>query len=203
MARSLAAVVAVAFGLAFLSPAHAVVPPLRQPTWAELTPEQKQILQPLSGEWDKLESYRQKKWLGIAQRYPALNPEEQARVQRRMKDWVRLSPEERKVAREKYKNLQKAPPEHKEAIKQKWQEYKQLPEEEKQRLKEEAARAKAQPKPGKARNISNQKKPTPSPFTAPPVAAPVANPPVPASPVTTAPSATPAVPASSTAPAQQ
>ena len=124
MARSLLAVVAVALGLVLLPPAHAVVPPLKQPAWVELTPEQKQILAPLAGEWDRLESFRQKKWLGIAQRYPTMNEKEQARIQRRMKEWVKLSPEERKAAREKYKNLQKAPPEHKEAVKQKWQEYK-------------------------------------------------------------------------------
>ena len=183
MARSLLAVVAVALGLVLLPPAHAVVPPLKQPTWVELTQEQKQILAPLSGEWDKLESFRQKKWLGIAQRYPAMNEEEQSRVQRRMKDWVKLTPEERKAAREKYKNLQKAPPEHKEAFKQKWQEYKQLPEEEKQRLNE-AAKAKPQPKPGKAVKAPTatattiSPAPPPSPATAP--AAPPAQPAPPA-----------------------
>ena len=176
MARTLLAVAAVAFGLTFLSPAYAVVPPLRQPTWVELTPEQKQILAPLSGEWDKLESFRQQKWLGIAQRYPAMNAEEQSRIQRRMKDWVKLSPEERKAARAKYKNLQKAPPEHKEAFKQKWHEYKQLPEEEKQRLNE-AAKARPQPKPGKA-----AKAPVTIGTSNPPAAAPVATPAAPAAP---------------------
>lgn len=178
MARSLLAVVAVALGLILLPPAQAVVPPLKQPTWVELTPEQKQILAPLSGEWDKLESYRQIKWLGIAQRYPAMKEEEQSRVQRRMKDWVKLSPEERKAAREKYKNLQKAPPEHKEAFKQKWQEYKQLPEEEKQRLNE-AAKATPQPKPGKTAKAPVATATNPAP---PPTAQ---TPPVPTPPVAT------------------
>jgi len=151
MARSLpAVVVAVALGLAFLAPAHAVVPSLKQPTWTELSPEQKQVLAPLAGEWDKLESWRRKKWLGITQRFYGMKPEEQARIQRRMVEWVKLSPDDRKLAREKFKNLQKAPPEHQEAFKQKWNEYKQLPEEEQQRLKAEAAKSKPQPKPGKA-----------------------------------------------------
>lgn len=145
MARSLLAVVAVALGLAVFSPVQAVVPPLKQPAWTDLSAEQKQILAPLAGEWNKLESFRQKKWLDIARRYPTMSAEEQARIQRRMQDWVKLSPEERKAAREKYKNLKKAPPEHKEAVKQKWEEYKLLPEEEKQRLKNEAARNKGKP----------------------------------------------------------
>lgn len=188
MARTPLAVVAVALGLFLLTPAHAViVPSLKQPTWAELSVEQKHILAPLASEWDKLEAYRRQKWIGIAQHYPAMNSEEQARVQRRMKDWVKLTPEERTAAREKYKSLQKAPPEHKEVIKQKWNEYKQLPEEERQRLKEEAAKAKPQPKPGKPAL-------TPPPaLTLPPAAA--------AKPSQIAPVAAPAVAAPSAAPA--
>jgi hypothetical protein len=43
--------------------------PLSQPSWSELNPDQKRILAPLSGDWDKMEGFRRKKWLGIAQRY--------------------------------------------------------------------------------------------------------------------------------------
>lgn len=150
MARQFAAVLAVTLSLVFLSPAGAAVPALRQPAWAELTPEQKQILAPLAGEWNALEVYRQKKWLGIAQRYPTLTPDEQARMQRRMTDWVKLSPEQRKAAREKYKSLKTAPPERKEVLRQKWQEYKELPEEERLRLQEQAARTRPAARPGKA-----------------------------------------------------
>ncbi len=126
---------------------HAVVtPPLPQPSWAQLTTEQKNILAPLAGEWDKMDGFRRKKWLGIAQRYPTLSPDEQARMQRRMTEWAKLTPEERKRAREKYQSLQKAPPGKKEAVKQKWEEYKELPESEKSRLNAEAAR-KSAPRP--------------------------------------------------------
>ncbi len=120
---------------------HAVItPPLPQPSWAELNAEQKRILAPLAGEWDKMDGFRRKKWLGIAQRYPSLSPDEQARMQRRMTEWAKLTPDERKRAREKYQSLQKATPEKKEAVKLKWEEYKELPESEKTRLKTEAAR---------------------------------------------------------------
>ena len=169
MARTFLASIAVALSLAFFSPAHAVVPPLKQPSWVELTSEQRQILEPLSGEWDGLESWRRKKWIGIAQRYPALNPEEQARVQRRMKDWVVLSPDERKLAREKYKKLKQASPEHKEAVKQKWEEYKELPEEEKLRLKHQVMQAKPLPTPGKTASTPTATT-APNPATPPPVA---------------------------------
>lgn len=125
--------------LSSFSPAHAVVPELRQPGWAELTQEQKQILAPLARDWDKMEAFRKKKWLGIAKRYPTMKPEEQARVQRRMQDWATLTPEQRSQARNKYKSLKTAPPETKEAIKKKWEQYKELPDEEKKRLAKKAA----------------------------------------------------------------
>lgn len=128
----------------------AIVPPLSQPSWSELNAEQKRTLAPLAGEWDKMEGFRRKKWLGIAQRYQTLSPDEQTRMQRRMTTWAKLTPDERKLARDQFKSLQKAPPEKKEAVKLKWQEYKELPEGEKARLKTEAvSRPTPRPAPSK------------------------------------------------------
>ena len=118
--------------------AAVIVLPLSEPVWADLTPRQREILQPLANEWDDLDGFRRKKWLGIAQRYPGMGFDEQQRVQRRMKDWVKLSPTERKQVRERYKDLQKAPPEQRAVVKQKWQEYKDLPDTEKERLRQQA-----------------------------------------------------------------
>lgn len=128
------------FLIALLSPAGAVVPELGQPSWAELSLEQKQILAPLSRDWDKLDAVRKKKWLGIAKRYPSMKPEEQARMQRRMQDWAALTPDQRSQVRSQYKNLKIAPPETKQAIREKWERYKELPEAEKKRLAEKAAK---------------------------------------------------------------
>ncbi len=186
MARSLAAVLSVSFSLLLTPvPGDAAVPvpavPVLQPAWVELTPEQKQILAPLASDWDNLEPYRRKKWLGIAQRYSTLGADEQTRIQRRMREWVKLSPEDRKAAREKYKTLRNAPPEHKEALKQKWQEYKELPEEERAKLTQEAARTKPQPRPGRPVKPLAPSAPaasTPSTAPAPP---PVIQPPSPPS----------------------
>lgn len=141
---------------------HAVVtPPLPQPSWAELSTEQKRILVPLAGEWDQMNGFHRKKWLGIAQRYSSLSPDEQARMQRRMTDWAKLTPDERKRARAKYQSLQKSPPEKKEAVKLKWQEYKELPESEKNRLKAEAAR-KPTPRPAPSKPVVAAKPPVSS-----------------------------------------
>ncbi len=150
---------------------HAVpLPPLSQPSWTELSAEQKRILSPLSAEWDKMNGFQRKKWIGIVKRYPALSTDEQARLQRRMTDWAKLTPDERKRAREKYKSLQKGPPEKKEAAKLKWQEYEELPDSEKVRLKTEATR-KPTPRPGSSKKIAAS--------NPPPASSPAANSPPP------------------------
>ena len=151
-------ILAVALWLASPLGHACIVLPLSQPSWAELTVEQKRILAPLAPEWDKMEGFRRKKWIGIAQRYSSLSADEQARMQRRMTDWAKLTPDERKRARDKYKSLQKDPPEKKEAVKLKWQEYKQLPESEKTRLKAEAVQ-KPTPRPAPSKQAVAAKSP--------------------------------------------
>ncbi len=161
----------------------AIVPPLPQPSWKELNTDQQRILAPLSGEWDKMEGFRRKKWLGIAQRYQTLSPDEQSRMQRRMTAWAKLTPEERKRARDQYPSLKKASPEKKEEVKQKWEAYKELPEAEKARLKAEAIR-KTTPRPLPSR---------PTAKSTPEVKAPASNGGPPAGTVPPAPSAAPAL----------
>ncbi|QDX80092.1 hypothetical protein B9N43_01770 [Denitratisoma sp. DHT3] len=123
-----------------VSIAHAAVPPLPTQTWKELTPQQQQILQPLAEDWDGMPLFRRKKWLGIAERYAKLTPEEQTRIQRRMKAWVRLTPDERRTVREQFKALQKAPPEKRESLKLRWEQYLELSENEKLHLKRQSPR---------------------------------------------------------------
>lgn len=157
--RLFAAVAAsLAFSLSIQSPAFAATPTLGQPSWKELSAEQRVILAPLQWEWDSLEVYRRKKWIGIAQRYPAMSPEEQSRMKRRMSGWVKLTPEQRKAARNTYKSLKRASPEQKAVMPQKWQEYSQLPEDEKKRLQSEAAK-KARPKPATGKHPVAPKRP--------------------------------------------
>lgn len=169
----------------FFPSALAVVPELRQPAWVELTQEQKQILAPLARDWDKMEAFRKKKWLGIAKRYPGMKPQEQARVQRRMQDWASLTPEQRTQARARYKNLKTVPPEQKEALKKKWEEYKELPDEEKKRLAEKAARKRSP----KTHSLTPKLPagPQPLPAAAPVVTSPPSQPPPPPSASTEAP----------------
>ncbi|NEX61825.1 DUF3106 domain-containing protein [Noviherbaspirillum galbum] len=110
--------------------------PLAHPLWSELNPIQQQALAPLAGEWDQLDSFRKNKWLAIGNKYHSMKPDEQARMQERMRDWVRLTPEQRKIARESYVRAKKLDSNQKT---EQWQQYQQLPEEQKKRLAENAA----------------------------------------------------------------
>jgi hypothetical protein len=107
-----------------------------KPLWTELTPAEQQALAPLASEWDKLNSVRKNKWLAIGKKFPSMKPDEQQRIQERMRDWVKLSPEQRRVARESYSRAKKLNPDQKSA---QWQQYQQLPEEQKKKLAADVA----------------------------------------------------------------
>ncbi len=107
--------------LCFISPVFAA--DTKTPTWADLSPAQKEILSPLERDWNGMNAQRRKKWLQLAERYPQMTPEQQQRVHSRMREWVELTPEQRAQARERYKNMEKLPPEKRQDIKRKWHQY--------------------------------------------------------------------------------
>ena len=128
---------ALAGPLAAQPPTTAVIGTPPQPGWSLLSAQQKAILTPLAAEWDKLDHVRRKKWLGIAERYPAMKPEEQRRMQDRMHEWANLTPEQRAKVRDSYKEFSQLPSEQKQTVKQEWEAYSSLPPEEQQRLRQE------------------------------------------------------------------
>ncbi|HEY5293598.1 MAG TPA: DUF3106 domain-containing protein [Burkholderiales bacterium] len=125
MAKALAALT---LWLCIALSAFAAAADKKQLDWPQLTPEQQQILAPLSSDWNNFDDRKRKKWLLLAKRYPKMKPEAQQRLQTQMKDWAKLTPEQRRIARENYKKLAKQPPEKREAVKQKWQEHQQRKE---------------------------------------------------------------------------
>ena len=102
-----------------------------RPAWSELTPVQQRILGPLQPLWDTLPELNRRKWLRIAERYPKFSPDEQARLQTRMAEWVKMTPQQRRLARENYQ-ITRALPAQKKA--EAWDKYQQLPEEQKKKL---------------------------------------------------------------------
>lgn len=117
-------------------PTTVVIGTLPQPGWEALSPQQKTILAPLVTDWHNMENLARKKWLGIAERYPNMKPDEQRRVQERMREWASLTPEQRNKVRGTYKDFTQLPPEQKAVVKQKWEAYSNLPSDEKQRIRE-------------------------------------------------------------------
>ena len=109
--------------------------PITKPSWMELTPAQQQALTPLSADWDKFDAVRKKKWLEIGNKFPKMTPDEQKRVQERMREWAKLSPEQRRLARENYAHSKKLNPTQKTI---QWKNYQQLPEDLKKKLADEA-----------------------------------------------------------------
>jgi len=134
----------------------------RTPSWADLSPPEKQFLTPFAQEWDTWDATRKAKWRGIAQRYPKMAPDEQQRVQQQMTAWAQLSPAERAAARERYKSLKTLPPEKKQEVRQKWEQYQNLPPETRREL---ATKPPPAPPPAGARGA----RPVPPPPPPPPV----------------------------------
>ncbi len=92
--------------------------------WSSLSPAEQRALSPLA---------QRDKWRAVVDSFDSLTPDEQARVQSRMRSWSRLSPNERARALEQYRALRSIPPERREALQEKWQEYQQLSPEERAR----------------------------------------------------------------------
>lgn len=128
------ALIGLAIAFCMIFSVAAATPNSKQPSWAELSAEDRQVLAPLESRWNGFSTQRKKMWLGISKNYPAMTPEEQAKVQRRLESWVKLSQAERRTVREGYKDLQKLPPDKKLTLRQQWDEYNKLPEEERRRL---------------------------------------------------------------------
>ncbi len=98
-----------------------------RPLWTELSPKQQAVLAPLAAEWGGLDTVRRKKWVTIANRYPKMKPDEQARLQHRMQSWAALTPAERRLARENYKALRQLPRAPQGELRQRWDQHKQTP----------------------------------------------------------------------------
>lgn len=92
---------------------------------------QRNALQPLASDWNKLGEQHKRKWLVISQNFPAKTETEQRLLHSRMTEWARLSPAQRVTARLNFAETQELSPAEK---KIKWQAYQALSAEEKKKL---------------------------------------------------------------------
>lgn len=124
-----------------LSPAPAPLPLAPStltggPEWAQLTPAQKDVLNPLQPDWNQLDGAQKSKWLEVAARFHTITPDEQARIHQRMTEWARLSPAQRQQARVAFQTTQRLKVHDIEA---KWDAYQSLPAERRAELAAKAA----------------------------------------------------------------
>jgi len=111
--------------------------------WHELSPAQREILNPLASAWPSLSQSHKRKWLEMTRSYGSLPADEQTKMQGRMKEWVALSPQQRIQARLNFAKTKELSKElTAEEKKAKWEAYQSLSSEEKQKL---ADRAPAKP----------------------------------------------------------
>lgn len=116
-----------------------VVPAFSGPAWTELNPAQREVLAPLASAWPSLSESHKRKWLEMARSYRTLPPEEQAKMQGRMKEWVALTPQQRSQARLNFAKTKELSKElTAEEKKAKWEAYQSLSTEEKRKLADKA-----------------------------------------------------------------
>lgn len=113
----------------------AAAPAASKPAWKDLTPAQRQALQPLAAHWDRLDERRKLKWLAISKNYPTLSSEEQVKLHLRMSNWATLSQQQRAQARQNFKEIKGLSPEKKAS---EWEAYQALSPEEKRKLARQA-----------------------------------------------------------------
>jgi hypothetical protein len=117
-------------------PGAAPHPDAGGPRWNELTPQQRQVLGPLSNDWNSFDDRSKERWMGVAGRFHKLPPEEQQRANQRMVEWSHMTPQQRSQARLNFQESRDVPKEERQA---RWEQYQALPEDQKRELANRAA----------------------------------------------------------------
>lgn len=105
--------------------------------WKELSPEQKQILQPLAPHWSRMDDTGRDKWVNVANRYKDLSPAEKTRMQERMSQWAKLPAQERGEARLRFQQTRQLSSDQRQ---EKWAAYQALSAEDRLDLTRQAQR---------------------------------------------------------------
>ncbi len=115
---------------------------LGNPAWTELSPKEQQVLQPLKEQWGTIDAVRKQKWRDIAERFPAMTADQQARTSSRMADWAAMSPAQRNAARLQFEQVRQMPASERQA---RWDAYQSLPTEQREALVKQAETRPAPP----------------------------------------------------------
>ena len=113
----------------------ATLPDDSKPRWTDLTPAERQSLEPLREVWGTLTQGHRRKWQVLAKNNPHMSESDRERLHSRMVDWAALSPKEREQARVNFAETKKLPADARTAT---WEAYQALSDQEKQALLEAA-----------------------------------------------------------------
>lgn len=105
------------------------------PSWASLTPAQRQVLAPLQRDWASIDLNQREKWVEVAAKFPKMASDERLRLQARMADWARMTPSQRATARLQFQEVKRLPAEERQ---ERWNAYQALSPEERGRLAQSA-----------------------------------------------------------------
>ncbi|MDP4300109.1 DUF3106 domain-containing protein [Leptothrix discophora] len=108
---------------------------LGNPAWSELSAREQQTLQPLKEQWGTIDAVRKQKWRDIAERFPAMTADQQARTTSRMAEWAAMSPAQRNAARLQFEQVRQVPASERQA---RWDAYQSLPTEQREALLKQA-----------------------------------------------------------------
>lgn len=126
---------ALAFAVCCLVTPAGAAPADTEPRWEQLTPAERQVLQPLQQEWPAIDAVRKQKWRELAAQFPRLSPDRQALLRSRMTAWARMSPTERTAARLRYQEAKRLSESERQA---RWKSYQSLPEDQRKALADQA-----------------------------------------------------------------
>ncbi len=105
------------------------------PRWAELTPTQRRVLEPLEERWPMVGALQKRRWMALADGFDKLSEKEQEKLRSRMESWASLSAVQRSQARLNFAITNKLATD-KQA---QWEAYQALSDEEKRLLAARAA----------------------------------------------------------------
>jgi len=126
-----------------------------EPRWNNLSPTDRQALEPLRSVWSSLSQGHRRKWLALAKNYPTMPEVDREKLRSRMVEWAALTAKEREQARLNFAKTKKAPADASVAT---WEAYLALSDEERRALLESAPKkptgAAIAPKPAPANKLA-------------------------------------------------
>ncbi len=117
-------------------PAAADRSPASPLAWKDLQPDQQQLLQSYSKDWEALPAARQQALARGARRWLSMDPGQRDEARQRFQNWQKLPEERRQLIRKRWERFQQLDPESKALVRDNFQAFMRLPPEKRRMLRE-------------------------------------------------------------------